>query len=436
MATRSLTEAQEETRTASKVKTQKAKSQAATRKPSAEHFHTVAKRKTQKSPAATHSTSKESSEPSPIRLAKLRFQPIEKIQALPEYEAAGLKESDTTKYLPSLSINTVEEFLGLIRGVTRELAEDLGTTEDKLVDLYNAAVASQLPALSPQTMDSLLEEEYSFGSSLEAPPSETASLGVSPDIEMDMSASESLSAELSALKATVNLIDQHMPPIRDQGKRGTCVAFSTCAVMEYMTSRANKPNQNFSEQYLYWVVKKFDGYPKDGTWLTFSFPIAKEGGTCKESLWPYEPDSIPNDLTHGHPPDELACKTDALTNALARAIRIREYRRPESIKAQLAQGRPVAIAIPVFKSWYDDPASRLSGNIHLPLKSDRFALSGHAIVLVGYGDDESEPGGGYFIVRNSWGGRWGRESPFSAGYGYISYAYIERFNADAWTGVI
>jgi hypothetical protein len=52
------------------------------------------------------------------------------------------------------------------------------------------------------------------------------------------------------------------------------------------------------------------------------------------------------------------------------------------------------------------------------------------------GEDELEPGGGYFIVRNSWGEGWARESPFGSGYGYISYGYIQRFNADARTGTI
>ena len=47
---------------------------------------------------------------------------------------------------------------------------------------------------------------------------------------------------------------------------------------------------------------------------------------------------------------------------------------------------------------------------------------GHAMLLVGYEDDASYPGGGYFTVRNSWGGNWGED-----GYRRISYAYIELF---------
>lgn len=46
----------------------------------------------------------------------------------------------------------------------------------------------------------------------------------------------------------------------------------------------------------------------------------------------------------------------------------------------------------------------------------------HAMVLTGYEDNAAFPGGGFFIVRNSWGADWG-----DGGYGKISYAYIELF---------
>lgn len=53
---------------------------------------------------------------------------------------------------------------------------------------------------------------------------------------------------------------------------------------------------------------------------------------------------------------------------------------------------------------------------------------GHAMLLVGYEDDESVPGGGYFIVRNSWGENWG-----NGGYAKMPYAYAELFVISAAT---
>jgi C1A family cysteine protease len=57
------------------------------------------------------------------------------------------------------------------------------------------------------------------------------------------------------------------------------------------------------------------------------------------------------------------------------------------------------------------------------------ANNGHAVLLVGYQDSRDTPGGGYFIVRNSWGTGWGQSCPYGPGYGTIPYQYIAN---DAW----
>lgn len=52
------------------------------------------------------------------------------------------------------------------------------------------------------------------------------------------------------------------------------------------------------------------------------------------------------------------------------------------------------------------------------------AEGGHAMCIIGYQDDNSVPGGGYFIIRNSWDDTWGSECPFGAGNGTIPYQYL------------
>lgn len=50
---------------------------------------------------------------------------------------------------------------------------------------------------------------------------------------------------------------------------------------------------------------------------------------------------------------------------------------------------------------------------------------GHALCFTGYVDDESYPGGGYFIARNSWSdSKWAPESPEMPGYALLPYSYI------------
>ncbi len=53
---------------------------------------------------------------------------------------------------------------------------------------------------------------------------------------------------------------------------------------------------------------------------------------------------------------------------------------------------------------------------------------GHEMLIVGYKDEDGWAGGGYFLVRNSWGEDWGTE-----GYCKIPYAYIECFCTEAGT---
>ena len=55
-------------------------------------------------------------------------------------------------------------------------------------------------------------------------------------------------------------------------------------------------------------------------------------------------------------------------------------------------------------------------------------LGGHAILIVGYTDDPSVDGGGYFIVKNSWGTSWGEGGYFNIAYSQIgSPVYFGEF---------
>ena len=94
------------------------------------------------------------------------------------------------------------------------------------------------------------------------------------------------------------------------------------------------------------------------------------------------------------------------------------------IKTCLYEGRAVAFSIPVFDSWYCSSATSRWGKITLPLAGEA-ENGGHAMTLVGYQDDADAPGGGYFLVRNSWQ-PWSWDGVWQEGYGYIPYAYISR----------
>lgn len=104
------------------------------------------------------------------------------------------------------------------------------------------------------------------------------------------------------------------------------------------------------------------------------------------------------------------------------------------IQKALRDDPVVAVGFPVYRSWFNSPTVRKYGNITLPLPGEIPEEVGHAIALVGFGDDDDFAGGDFLIVRNSysWDHLWGTSSVFGSGYGTIPYAYIQRLNWDAW----
>jgi C1A family cysteine protease len=70
-----------------------------------------------------------------------------------------------------------------------------------------------------------------------------------------------------------------------------------------------------------------------------------------------------------------------------------------------------------------------TGHIPMPLRREQF-LGGHALFCCGYQDDTDYAGGGYLIVKNSWG-----TELFDKGYVYLPYDYVNhpKLTSDIWT---
>lgn len=218
-------------------------------------------------------------------------------------------------------------------------------------------------------------------------------------------------------------------PIRDQGRRGTCVAHAVCAVLECQEKRLTGESLDLAEQFAYWAAKTNDGSPDDeGTWLHVAVPVVAREGVCREAAWPYNPSPIPGDEAQGPPPADA--KADA-EHHLLRDPRDLPPRDSSSMRASLDQGRPVAISVPVFDNWESNPAADTTGLIPMPLPNS-VLVGGHAVCATGYARDPEFAGGGYLIIRNSWGTDWAPKSPVAAGYGALPLLYIDRYGYEAW----
>ncbi len=315
--------------------------------------------------------------------------------------------------LKALGYKSVESFVASARVAAREMSGYLKEDVD--------AILSQLPDnFRTQAFPASLPPAFSLGVDLASIPRTYAAFSFAM-----------ATPGVAALPANVNWISQ-MPPIHDQGQRGTCVAFAALAAVEHYQGSQNQ-YQDMSEQFLYWNCKQNDGKPNGyGTFLAVAMPLLQRDGCCLESDWPYNPTVIPG--SEGQDPPPSGAQLQALQYKVSPYNQLAPTSVPD-LKNELARQRCVAFDIPVYNSWYQNTEVARTGELTLPIPSER-PVGGHAMCLVGYEDlpGEEEIGSGKFILRNSWGTTsWASQSPYGAGYGTIPYAYIARYGQEAYS---
>jgi len=212
------------------------------------------------------------------------------------------------------------------------------------------------------------------------------------------------------LPKSVDLTDK-MSPVRNQGNEGTCVGFASVVGMkEYQELQDYKKLVLLSPRFLYNECKKIDGIPnQEGTYIRTAMQVLKKVGVCQEDFWPYQP----------HQKDKP--KDEADSNA--RKFCVMGYARIsglEELKQSLFFKGPCVIGVKVFKGMMNTK----NGVVRMPKCWER-SLSGHAICPVGYNDERK-----LVKFKNSWSEAWGNK-----GWGFLPYAYIEKYMMDGWSSV-
>ena len=167
----------------------------------------------------------------------------------------------------------------------------------------------------------------------------------------------------------------------------------------------------------------------NGTRIRRAFEALERYGICRFRLWPYANVASVAEAADGSFPP--GAHEDARKHRVMNGLYIlRAPNNVDEIRGILsgANGRrrmPVCVGVDVFDGCDDEtfafPSCATDGSVA--------TFKGiHEMLLVGYRDDRAFAGGGFFIVRNSWGTDWGKD-----GYGRIPYAYIECFCREAGT---
>jgi hypothetical protein len=246
--------------------------------------------------------------------------------------------------------------------------------------------------------------------------------------------------------------------VPDQRPRQTCVAYAAAACIEVLRAYRGEPLVPLSAQFLYWYMRTLKwpgdrppGWAFGATRLGYAKSVLASYGICREAIC-RNGDMPPGSPLEGPKPSRAA-RREAADNLIPDG----DYwyipdpsARPSGIAQRiyklLADGRPVAIALPEFApspgssvtNWYN-ATSWSSGIVadppegHLPSNSGGLSVSGHAVCIIGF---EPDPAGGWFLFRNSVGKDWaylfGEQKPAvpdvpCSGYGAISATQVEAF---------
>ncbi len=200
---------------------------------------------------------------------------------------------------------------------------------------------------------------------------------------------------------------KYFTPVKNQGNLGACSAFALVSIYEYILKKNHKKEIDLSESFVYYNVRKITNEIGEDSGSSLYNVVVTMGteGVCAEHYYPYtdKPDM---------PMPSNEAYEDALQRKVVKALNVQ--RDLNHIKSAIAQGYPVAVSLKVFDSF--EP---IGGFIARPseIEIENGQSGNHAMVVCGYSDEDK-----IFIVRNSWGPKFGDQ-----GYCYIPYSYFEDF---------
>ncbi|UJR08053.1 hypothetical protein I4U23_012330 [Adineta vaga] len=204
---------------------------------------------------------------------------------------------------------------------------------------------------------------------------------------------------------------QLMTPVEDQEQIGSCVGNALAAAYEFLIMKNTGKHVDVSRLFIYFNGRIKDGAQESnmkdsGTFIKSAIAGLTEFGCCKEKLHPYETSSVNRKpLSNCYAEAKKYC----ITNGMQLKTELDE------MKACLAQGYPFTFGLQLFKSF--SQAETNGGRVPMPdvgTEAQRQEHGWHAMLAVGYSDRSQ-----CFIVRNSWGEKWGDK-----GYCYIPYSYM------------
>jgi C1A family cysteine protease len=224
-------------------------------------------------------------------------------------------------------------------------------------------------------------------------------------------------AKLKELPAKVDLRPKCPKIIYDQGELGSCTGNAiACAVQFDRLKQKRKPDFIPSRLFIYYNERAMEGTiaSDSGAQIRDGIKSVAKLGDCPENEWPY-------DIAKFATKPSANCFRDAMKYKAVLYQRVLQSL--NQMKGCLASGFPFVFGFSVYES-FESAAVGKSGIVPMPASSEK-QLGGHAVLAVGYDDSQQR-----FIVRNSWGPKWGMRGYFSMPYAYLTDSNLAD---DLWT---
>ncbi len=208
--------------------------------------------------------------------------------------------------------------------------------------------------------------------------------------------------------------------VEDQGDLGSCTANALGGCVEFLEKKDVKKGNgvkfaDVSRLFIYYNERVLEHSIRSdsGAQIRDGIKTLAKQGVCTEKSWPY----VISKFTKKPPASCYHEATDRQITSYHRILTLDEMR------TCLAEGYPFVFGFTVYES-FESQAVAKTGIVPMPQPSER-TVGGHAVMAVGYSDPDKR-----FIVRNSWGPKWGMKGYFTMPYAYVS---DRNLSDDFWT---